>query len=128
MEFRDSQAIYLQIVEYVNEQILLKIWKPGHRIISIREMAIQMQVTPNTAQRAFDFLQQRGIISNKRGIGYFVEEDAKNMIIDWRREQFLEIDLPLVFKNIYLLDIKFDEVKRLYQEFIKANYKNPIKG
>ena len=70
MEFRDKQSIWLQIAEYVCEQILLKKWVLGEKIMSIRELAVLLEVTPNTVQRAYDFLQQRSIITNKRGIGY----------------------------------------------------------
>jgi len=72
MEFRDKQAIYLQISEYVCEQILLNKWLVGEKISSIRDLAVAMQVNPNTVQRAYDFLQQQEIITNKRGVGYFV--------------------------------------------------------
>ena len=124
MEFRENQAIYLQIAEYVCEQILLKKWKLGEKIISIRELAISMQVTPNTVQRAYDFLQQREIITNKRGIGYFTEEDALQRILDFRREQFIANELPVFFRNMYLLNMDFKEVKSLFEQFIKDNFKN----
>jgi DNA-binding transcriptional regulator YhcF (GntR family) len=71
MEFRDNPAIYIQIAEYVCEQILLKKWKLDDKIISIRELAVTIEVNPNTVQRAYDFLQQKNIITNKRGIGLF---------------------------------------------------------
>jgi GntR family transcriptional regulator len=74
MEFREKQAIYLQIAEYVCEQILLKQWPLETKILSIRDLAVAMQVNPNTVQRAYDFLQQREIITNKRGVGLFCRE------------------------------------------------------
>src|SRR3954451_17076080 len=95
MEFRDNQAIDLQIAEYVCEQILLNKWKLGEKILSIRDLAILMQVTPNTVQRAYDFLQQREIISNKRGIGLFTEADGPEHILAFRREQFIANELPV---------------------------------
>ncbi len=123
MEFRENQAIYIQISEYVCEQILLKKWNLGEKIVSIRELAISMQVTPNTVQRAYDFLQQREIITNKRGIGYFTETDALNRILAFRRELFIANDLPVFFRNMYLLNIDFKEVKNLFEEFIQSNFK-----
>jgi DNA-binding transcriptional regulator YhcF (GntR family) len=66
MNFRDQQAIYLQIADYVCENILLKKWPAGEKLISIRDLAVEIQVNPNTVQRAYDFLQQKDIISNKR--------------------------------------------------------------
>lgn len=126
MEFRDNQAIYLQIGEYVCEQILLKKWNLGEKILSIRELAILMQVTPNTVQRSYDFLQQREIITNKRGIGYFTEADALERILAFRREQFIANELPVFFRNMYLLKMDFKEVKTLFDQFVKENFKNEL--
>jgi DNA-binding transcriptional regulator YhcF (GntR family) len=123
MEFKENPAIYIQIAEYVCEQILLKKWKLGDRIISIRELAVQMEVNPNTVQRAYDFLQQQTIISNKRGVGYFVEEEAMQRILDFRKEQFIEHELPVFLRNIFLLKIDFKEIKTLYDQFVKDNFK-----
>ena len=124
MDFKENPAIYIQIAEYVCEQILLKKWKLGDKIISIRDLAIHMEVNPNTVQRAYDFLQQRDIITNKRGIGYFVEDDAMVRILEFRREQFMENELPVFLKNIYLLKIDLKEIKILFEQFVKDNFKN----
>jgi len=122
MDFRDSPAIYIQIAEYVCEQILLKKWKLGDKIISIRELAVTIEVNPNTVQRAYDFLQQQNIITNKRGIGYFTEPDAMELILSFRREQFMDNELPVFLRNMYLLKLDMKEIKTLYDQFIKDNF------
>jgi len=111
MEFKETQAIYLQIGDYVSEQILLGRWKEGDRILSVRELGVALQVNPNTVMRTFDFLQSMGIIFNRRGVGYFVADDAKKRIITYRRKQFIEQELPLFFKNANILGMSFDEIK-----------------
>ena len=126
MDFREGQAIYLQIVEYVCEQILLKQWLPGNKIISIRDLAVAMEVNPNTVQRAYDFLQQREIITNKRGVGYFVDENAMEKVVVFRKEQFIENELALFFRNMYLLNISTEEIKARYEKFIEQNFKDKI--
>ncbi len=123
MDFKENPAIYIQIAEYVCEQILLKKWKLGEKIVSIRDLAITMEVNPNTVQRAYDFLQQREIITNKRGVGYFIEDDAMDRILTFRREQFMENELPVFMRNIYLLKIDFKEIKSLFDQFVKDNFK-----
>jgi len=123
MEFRDKQSIYLQIAEYVCEQILLKNWLPGNKILSIRDLAIAMEVTPNTIQRTYDFLQQKQIITNKRGVGYFVEEEGMERVLAFRREQFVENELPVIFRNMYLLNLSADEFKIKFEEFIQQTFK-----
>ena len=123
MEFRNGQSIYLQIAEYVCEQILLQQWPLGKKIVSIRDLAVKMEVNPNTVQRAYDFLQQREIITNKRGVGYFIEEEAIDRVITFRKEQFIDNELPLFFRNMYLLDIDMDDLKTKYENFKKENFK-----
>lgn len=124
MEFRDKQAIYLQIADYVCEQILLKKWNIGDKILSIRELAVLLEVNPNTVARTYDFLQQRGIIVNKRGIGLFIDAEAGQRIRAFRREQFMENELPVFFRNIYLLDLDFEAIKKKYDQFVQENFKN----
>jgi GntR family transcriptional regulator len=115
MDFREKQAIYLQIAEYVGDQILLQKWLPGSKIPSIRDLAISMEVTPNTTQRTYDFLQQKEIIVNRRGVGYFVAEDGFAKIMEYRRELFLENELPQMFRNMYLLNVKASEVSKRFE-------------
>jgi len=121
MEFKETQAIYLQIGDYICEQILLGRWKEGDRIPSVRELGVDLQVNPNTVMRTFDFLQNNDIIFNKRGVGYFVAEQANEKIIKYRRNQFMDHELPVFFKNITLLNMNFDDLKVQYNEYIKNN-------
>ena len=120
MEFRDNQAVYLQIVEYVCEQILLKNWKLEEKILSIRELAVELEVTPNTVQRSYDFLQQMDIISNQRGIGLFVEKDAIKKILIYKKSQFVEKELPVLFRNMLLLKMDLKEIEAKYNNYLKS--------
>jgi DNA-binding transcriptional regulator YhcF (GntR family) len=126
MDFKDQQAIYLQIADYVCENILLKKWPVGDKIISIRELAVNIEVNPNTVQRAYDFLQQKEIISNRRGIGYFIESDAEKKIKAYRKDFFFENELPAVFKNMFLLGVSIKEFGTRYKKFVERKYKTII--
>jgi DNA-binding transcriptional regulator YhcF (GntR family) len=126
MDFRDKQAIYLQIGEYIFEQILLKKYPMGEKIPSIRDLAVALEVNPNTVQRTYDFLQQKEIIQMKRGIGYFVADEAEDKILLFRREQFIETELPNVFRNLHLLKIDFEDLKVQYQQYIQENFNTNI--
>jgi DNA-binding transcriptional regulator YhcF (GntR family) len=121
MEFKETQAIYLQIGDYVCEQILLGRWNEGDRILSVRELGVDLQVNPNTVMRTYDFLQSNEIIFNKRGVGYFVADRAKEKIIKYRRDQFMDHELPAFFKNMTLLGMNFEELKVRFDEYIKNN-------
>ena len=121
MDFRDNQAIYLQIATWVYEKILLKNWPPESRLPSVRELAVELQVNPNTVMRTYDYLQQQAVIRNQRGIGFFVETDAIPKILAYRKEQFLNQELPIFFKDIFLLNIDIEEIKQKYEDFKKIN-------
>lgn len=120
MEFNQNQAIYLQIGDYICEQILLGKWNEGDRILSVRELGVELQVNPNTVLRTFDFLQTHEIIFNKRGVGYFVMENAKIKITAYRRKQFLELELPILFKNMDLLGMTISDLNSEYEQYSKS--------
>jgi len=82
-----------------------------------------MEVNPNTVQRAYDFLQQREIINNRRGLGYFIEADAEKRILGFRREQFMENELPIFLKTMYLLRIDIKDIEKRLEKYVSENYK-----
>ena len=124
MEFRENnQAIYLQIAEYFFENILQRKWTSGDKIPSIREMAIEFEVNPNTTMRTFNYLQEKGIIFNKRGIGYFVEAEAYKKTRELKKEHFIKEDLPFLFKTMHLLEISLEDISKYYKEFIPEQQK-----
>ena len=114
MEFKNRQAIFLQIADYVSDQILTGKWVAGERIISIRDLAIKLEVNPNTVLRAYEHLQQQEVIYNTRGVGYFVSQTAQETIREIRKQKFFDYELPELIKKINLLkvDLKI-VVKRL---------------
>ena len=114
MDFVNKQPIYMQIADYFCENIIRKEWKENEKIPSVREIAIQVEVNPNTAIRAYTFLQDQGIIYNKRGIGYFVAEDGYQKALEIRKEEFVHKDLPNLSKTMDLLSLKLDDVIQLY--------------
>ena len=120
MEFRDNEAIYLQIAGYVSERILRQQWPPDDKIPSVRDLASELQVNPNTVMRTYEYLQNQGVVYNKRGIGFFVAPDAGQKVKQMRRARFLQQELPEVFKTIFLLDISLEELEQRYTEFKAA--------
>ncbi|MCI5090919.1 GntR family transcriptional regulator [Phaeodactylibacter sp.] len=123
MDFKNTKTIYVQIADYICENILAEKIKPGEKIQSVREMAATIQVNPNTVMRTYSYLQEQEIIYNKRGIGYFVADDATQKTTMLRREEFITQYLPEVFKTMELLDIDFDELKSIYHR-IRNGHQN----
>ena len=124
MEFKKTQTIYLQIAEMICEHILTEDWKPDTKVPSVREFAATLQVNPNTIMRTYTHLQDRDIIYNKRGIGFFVEANAKTVIKNLQKTQFIKEELPAIFKKMVLLDIDLSQVESIYID-AKAQISNP---
>jgi GntR family transcriptional regulator len=119
MEFIQNQAIYLQIADFIGERILKNEWRLGEKIPSIREMAVKLEVNPNTVAKTYNYLESAGIIYKERGIGYFVAIHAQENILKIKRELFYQQDLPLFLKKMALLNITFKE--------LEINFKKPEK-
>jgi DNA-binding transcriptional regulator YhcF (GntR family) len=113
MEFKDSQAIYLQIAEHVCDQILRRELNAGDKILSVRDLAISIAVNPNTVVRTYGYLEEQGIIYKQRGIGYFVNEDAFTKTLMLRKNFFLKQELPRLLSSMRLLNINFDDLEKL---------------
>ncbi len=110
MEFKETKGIFLQIADSICEKILHKEYEANQKLPSVREKAAEIGVNPNTVMRTYAELQNDGIIRNKRGIGFFVEEDAYNKIIKLRKDEFLNNELPDLLKKIALLNLTEEEV------------------
>ncbi|HEY2582863.1 MAG TPA: GntR family transcriptional regulator [Mucilaginibacter sp.] len=122
MEFRDNEAIYLQIAAFVSDNILLGKWPAEQKIPSVRDLAVELEVNPNTVMRSYEFLQNQEVIINRRGLGLFVAPDGVEKVRAFRKERFIQQDLPELFRNIYLLDIGLDDLQQRYEQFKKENF------
>ncbi len=121
MEFQEQQGIYQQIANHLCEEILLEKWQAGFRVPSVREFAAQVSVNPNTVQRAYTQLEELGVLYNRRGIGFFVQENARHRILEWKRRDFLARDLPELFRKMDLLQISLDQLREHFEIYRKAS-------
>ncbi|MMZ59165.1 HTH-type transcriptional repressor YtrA [compost metagenome] len=78
-EFNASQPIYQQIVARICRQIVREEIKPGEKLPSVREMAVQSGVNPNTVQRVYSELERMNIVEARRGQGSFVTENLEEL-------------------------------------------------
>lgn len=116
---KKNASIYIQIAQSICDKILKEEYKASEKIVSIREMAMSLEVNPNTVQRSYEWLQQKEIIITQRGKGYFVTKNAKAIVMKLRKEQFVEEVLPNVFKNMQLLQINISELEGEYINYLK---------
>ncbi|WP_160692434.1 GntR family transcriptional regulator [Clostridium sp. C2-6-12] len=81
--FNDERPIYLQLMEQIQLRIVSGIYKVGEKLPSVREMASDASVNPNTMQKALTELERTGLVYTQRTSGRFITEDS-NMIKDIR--------------------------------------------
>ncbi|AIQ18046.1 MULTISPECIES: GntR family transcriptional regulator [Paenibacillus] len=72
IEFDNNQPIYIQIMNYIKGEIITGKLKPGDKILSVRELAAELQINPNTVQRTFQELEREEIVETRRGMGRYV--------------------------------------------------------
>lgn len=109
-DFRDDRAIYLQMADRICDDILSGKYAAGERVPSVRELSVMLGVNANTVVRTYDTLTSDGIIQTRRGLGYFVTDDARDRILSVRRKRFLEETLPELARQARLLGISADEI------------------
>ena len=83
LDYRDARPIYNQIVENFRAQIAAGILQPGDKLPSVRELATQLSINPNTIQRAYREMEQQGMIQTLPGKGCFVGQVSKDP--DWEK-------------------------------------------
>ena len=119
MNYNTNQSLFIQIADRISDRVLNGEYRADERIPSVRELAVEMEVNPNTVMRSFERLQQYNIIYNKRGIGYFISGEAHDKIRQMRQSRFMEEALPSVFREMQLLGVTIEELINAYQSFNK---------
>jgi GntR family transcriptional regulator len=110
-ELNSDRPIYLQAVEYIEKQIILGEYHLGDKLPSVRNLASEAAVNPNTMQKALLELEQKGLIYAQRTSGRFITEDkqlVEKLRIDQAKqniEQFLEKMLNLGFNKQQIMDL-----------------------
>ncbi len=90
IEFNDKTPIYLQIMDLIKMDIVIGKLKAKDKLPSVREMATNLNVNPNTLQRSYQELERLGIVYTQRGMGTFVGED-ENMVNNLKKEMAKEV-------------------------------------
>lgn len=113
MEFKDTKGIFRQIADSICDRIISGEFEVGSKISSVREQAANLGVNHNTIMRTYTELQREEILTNKRGIGYFVAENAPAQITELRRQEFFKQTLPEFIHQVELLKISKTDVASL---------------
>lgn len=113
MEFQSSKGIFLQIADNLCHQVLEGQLKPGDRVPSVRDLAAEFEVNRNTVMRTYSILEESGIFDNKRGIGFFIAENAIELVRKSEKNTFFTHELPDFIKKVKLLKLSSNDLKDL---------------
>lgn len=122
MEFQSNKGIFQQIADTLSHRILEGKLPPGERVPSVRDLAAEFEVNRNTLLRTYSILEDAGIIVNKRGIGFFVADNAIELIMENEKKAFFANDLPDFMQKVRVLKISSAELQELIQ--ILSNNEN----
>lgn len=114
--FDSSTPLYLQIMEHIKFRIAVGSYKAGDKLASVRELAAEAEVNPNTMQKALSELEREGLLFTQRTSGRFVTENAE-MITELRRG-LADEQLDLFLKKMYNLGYDNEDVVKLLQDYI----------
>jgi len=107
----------------MEEEIASGRWAEEERIPSVRDMGIQLEVNPNTVMRSYEMAQEENLIYNKRGLGYFVKQGARSIVLEKRKKIFSETEIPAFAKRIQQLGLDATAVFSTIQKMIGENEK-----
>ncbi len=113
-ELNSDRPIYTQILEKLQAQIVRGIYKPGDRLPSVRDLAAQASVNPNTMQRALSELERSGLVVTQRNAGRTVTEDTE--LIEKARKQMALSRIDSFFESMEQLGFSGSEITQLINQ------------
>ena len=124
MEFSDGKTIFIQIRDRLVDQILTGKLLPGDKIPSVRELAVDLEVNRNTVMRSYALMENEGIVDNKRGIGFFVSDHARERLIQDEKKLFLQEELPKLVHQAKVLKLTSADFKILLDQLNENQHEN----
>lgn len=110
----DCRPIYLQIEDLIKTKIISGIYQPGEKLPSVRDLAAEASVNPNTMQKALTELERSGLVYTQRTSGRFITEDTTKMTE--LKEQLAREQIQLFLKNMEQLGLTRDDICRLLEK------------
>lgn len=113
VDFKSTKGIFQQIADTLSHRILEGQLLAGDRVPSVRDLAEEFEVNRNTLLRTYSLLNDAGIIENRRGVGFFVTDDAVERIRSNEKSAFFDNDLPDFLNKVRMLKLTTDDLSEL---------------
>lgn len=109
-EWNDSQPIYRQLRDRVVAMILDGVLKEGDPLPSVRSVAADYRVNPLTVLKGYQELVNEGLVESRRGLGMFINNGARKLLLQGERQRFLSEEWPRISATIQRLGLKAKEL------------------
>jgi GntR family transcriptional regulator len=109
-EWNDSQPIYRQLRDRVVAMILDGVLREGDPLPSVRNVAAEYRVNPLTVLKGYQELVDEQLVEKKRGLGMFIKEGARELLLQGERQKFLNEEWPRIHATIQRLGLKPKEL------------------
>ena len=119
---RSHVPIYLQIADGIRRAVAAGLYRPGEALPSLRALAIDTQVNPNTVQRAYDELEREGLIYSRRGRGLFVAPEGAASA-QTRSEEAVRRALDEALRAGLAAGMSAEQVREIFEVAIQRNAK-----
>jgi len=120
MDFHGRKAVYEQIGDFICGRILAGAWKTDERILSVRDLAVELQVNPNTVMRTCLVLEEKGILYQKQGVGLFVSKNGRERALKFLREEFIKQDLPIIIEAMNRIEMDTNDLTEIIQKHLQG--------
>lgn len=110
LEWKEDQPIYRQLRDRLATSILEGSLKAGEALPSVRTLAVDLQINPLTASKAYQELVAEELVEKRRGLGMFVLEGARERLLKAERAQFLEQEWPAIVERIEALGLDLEKL------------------
>ena len=109
-EWNDSQPIYRQLRDRVVAMILEGVLKEGDPLPSVRNVSAEYRVNPLTVLKGYQQLVDEQLVESRRGLGMFVRNGARKLLLQAERQRFLAEEWPRIHANIQRLGLNAEEL------------------
>ena len=116
--FKDDRPIYSQLVDLIKIGIVSSEWQPGSKLPSVRDLAEEAGVNPNTMQRALSDLERDGLVYSKRTSGRYITED--NDMIDSVRKTIAEENINSFLDSMKKLGFTPEETLEVFKKALEG--------
>jgi len=104
-QWTDDKPIYLQLKDQILSMIMDGVLEEGEALPSVRKVAVEYQINPITASKAYSELVDEGLVEKRRGLGMYILEGARKNLLAAEQKNFMEVEWPKIMERISRLGI-----------------------